>query len=176
MKDYGSRDIQIQARIKAIAKDIAAGTTIGLVPKYMALFNLKATQINHYVKQAKPLALKIQQQTLAKEQQAMEDTRIIELKSQVITKLERMKILNDIATGTTQITLRRPVWNAEDRKMQMVAVTNPPNERDRMKAIEILNAMDGSNAPIKTDNRHQVIAHSHHVIFEDYSQPKEING
>lgn len=84
---------QIQARINAIAKDIAAGKTEKLVEKFGKKWNLKKTAINNYIKEAKPIAKKLSD--LANK--AATDTFIEEtkeaVKNGIRTKNERIIIL-----------------------------------------------------------------------------------
>lgn len=83
----------------------------------------------------------------AKEIQAMAEVAA----SGILSKIERQKILSDIARG--EIIIRKEV----PTKFGIVEINDAPSHNDRKAAIAELNKMDGDYAPTKTEHSGEVV-------------------
>lgn len=54
-----------------------------------------------------------------------------------------------VIKGDFKITLKKPFWNPEEKKMQFVPVENPADFNERLKALAELNKMEGEYASTK---------------------------
>lgn len=78
---------------------------------------------------------------------------ITELKDRIVhdilTREEKLSILNKIAKGEIEISVKKPVWDKNQEKFVLLPVLEPPDYAARMKAVDLDNKMQGHYAPIK---------------------------
>jgi hypothetical protein len=97
-------------------------------------------------------AFEIHTQRQSERKALLTETEVETRKYHIISAAERKEYLTKVILGEMEITLKRPFWNPEQKKMQMIPVTNPADERTRLSAIAELNRMEGSYAPTKVAN------------------------
>lgn len=74
-----------------------------------------------------------------------------ELKGKVLSRQQKRELLCQIALGEIEIPVKKPVWNPKEEKFVFVTVQEQPDFKERMKAAEIDNKMEGDNEPKKQD-------------------------
>ena len=97
-------------------------------------------------------AFEIHTQRQSERKALLTETEVETRKYHIISAAERKEYLTKMILGEIEITLKRPFWNPEQKKMQMIPVTNPADEKTRISAIAELNRMEGDYAPTKVAN------------------------
>jgi hypothetical protein len=68
-----------------------------------------------------------------------------------LTAMRKREILQQIAEGSLEVTVRKPVFDKESGKWVTVPVKEMPDHSTRMRAIDLDNKMAGDYAPEKKD-------------------------
>jgi hypothetical protein len=74
-----------------------------------------------------------------------------ELKSKILTSLERQAYLSSLVKGEVEIPYKEVKWNPVEKKFQTVAFVELASHSARIAAIAELNKMDGSHSPTKSE-------------------------
>lgn len=74
-----------------------------------------------------------------------------ELKTKIMTSLERQAYLSAIIKGEVEIPYKEVKWNPDEKKFQTVSFVELAPHNARIAAIAELNRMDGSHAAQKID-------------------------
>lgn len=72
---------------------------------------------------------------------------IEQMGAEIADAIERQVLLSKIARGEVTITIKKPVWNQETKKWEVVSLEKVPSHADRIRATAELNQMGGDYAP-----------------------------
>jgi hypothetical protein len=95
----------------------------------------------------------VSQQAIEKEKESISAQMELEAhKDGVLTKLEKQKILAEIASGNARVQEKLVKYNAKGEP-ELEFFYREPTAFERLKAVEIDNKMAGDNAPVKQENK-----------------------
>lgn len=139
-----------QIIIDAIIKEIEQGKSYTAV---MAVngrkWQMPERTFNRYWKTANEQHL-IKQEAIKKELAEVDKEAAINArKKAIMTAEERKEWLTKVVNGEILVTLKKPFWNPDLKKMQYVPVANPADITERLKASAELSKMEGDYAPTK---------------------------
>lgn len=143
----GNQSLQIAARIKVIAEQIASGKTDGLVEKFGKKWNLKKTSINNYIRLAKPEAKRLSEL----KDKVVNDTITAEIKEAAKNGL---KSLLEVDAKLQEIIFNEFIL-VQDENGRIIKVEN--TTADKLKAMDLYFKRNGHYAPEKQEGEMKLI-------------------
>lgn len=123
-----------------------------ILAKFVKKWQTSDRTFDRYFKTANERFLE-SQQSIEKEKEAITSQMELEAhKEGVLTKIEKQKILAEIANGNARIQEKLIKYN-ERGEPEVEFYYREPSAFERLKAVEIDNKMSGDNAPMKQESK-----------------------
>lgn len=166
---------EIQSRINTVAKEMANGVNRdGIIAKYGKKWQAAPRTIDRYMKEARQKAQELQQTASKKADELFIKTKSEAIESAVMSRIERLITLTKIATGELKNEIKKPAWNNQAKKFEIITVHEKPGDLAVIKAIAEMNKMEGDYADVavklKGTAQDGGLQITHSVIFKDSSE------
>lgn len=143
---------EIQARINVVAKEMAnGGNRETIIAKYGKKWRIASRTIDRYIKEARQKAQELQQAASKAADEVFIKTKAEGAESAIMSRMERLITLTRIATGELKNEIKKPAWNNQAKKFEIITVNEKPGDNAIIKAIAEMNKMEGDYSPDKID-------------------------
>lgn len=151
-KGYKKNDAGEQSQLSFIADRLREGNKRNEI---MAKFGKKWPKVpsRTFDRRLKAANTIVQAEQQAIKEQARVEVRaeVERLKSSIMGTVERKAYLSEIVKGNVKISVKKPMYDPQQKKFVGVPVEEVPDHAARIRAIQELNKMEGDYAPQRID-------------------------